>query len=328
MAGGNGGTDIYYCSRDDSGNWGPPVNLKEINTPGNERTPFIDQDGNLYFSSDAGLTMGGLDIFKSVRVGGKFAPGVNLGYPINSPRDDFSFTLYNHTNGYLSSNRNGGAGSDDIYSFRQVPDVTLRLEGTAYEKNTGRPLPNSRISLGQVKVTSDDSGRYYFILAKNTDYNLRGERPSYLSDNQKVTTKGLTTSQTIKKDLYLNKITLNKAIRIENIYYDFDKSDIRPDAAIELDKLIKILQDNPGIVVELGSHTDSRGNDDYNLALSQRRADAAVKYITEKGNIDAGRILARGYGETRLLNKCANGVDCTPEEHQLNRRTEFTIIKE
>ena len=131
----------------------------------------------------------------------------------------------------------------------------------------------------------------------------------------------------IKKDLYLDKIELNKAIRLKNIYYDLDKSFIRPDAAKELNKLIKIMKDNPTLIIEIGSHTDSRANDDYNMALSQRRAKAAVEYITSVGDIDENRIIAHGYGETRLLNRCANGVKCTEEEHQLNRRTEFTILK-
>jgi peptidoglycan-associated lipoprotein len=120
---------------------------------------------------------------------------------------------------------------------------------------------------------------------------------------------------------------LNKAIRLENIYYDFDQSYIREDAGDELDKLIKILKENPTIEIELGSHTDSRGNDAYNMALSQRRADEAVKYIVDIGDIDPHRIKAKGYGETRLLNRCKNGVGCSEEEHQLNRRTEFKITK-
>ena len=121
---------------------------------------------------------------------------------------------------------------------------------------------------------------------------------------------------------------MNKEIRLENIYYDFNKANIRLDAAIELDKLIKILRDNPTIWIDLGSHTDSRGNDAYNMALSQRRADAAVKYIVTVGGIDKNRITAKGYGETRLINGCSNGVSCTVDQHQLNRRTEFTITKQ
>lgn len=131
----------------------------------------------------------------------------------------------------------------------------------------------------------------------------------------------------VEGNLYLEKIQLNKEIKIENIYYDFDKSNIRADAAVELDKLVKILKENPTIWIDLDSHTDSRGDDTYNQALSQRRAEAAVKYIVDKG-ISKNRITAKGYGESRLLNKCSNGVQCTTEEHQLNRRTEFKITKQ
>ena len=141
-----------------------------------------------------------------------------------------------------------------------------------------------------------------------------------------MTTRDLTVSTEIKRDLYLEQIIINKPIRIDNIYYDFDKSNIRPDAAIELDKLVKIMHDNPTIWIELSSHTDSRGNDQYNQWLSQSRANSAVQYIIDRG-INKNRITAKGYGESMLLNKCSNGVKCSEADHQLNRRTEFKITK-
>ncbi|RYE18038.1 MAG: flagellar motor protein MotB, partial [Sphingobacteriales bacterium] len=281
-------------------------------------------------STDGGIGMGGLDIFKAVRKGDTYAPKQNMGYPINSPRDDFAYVLTDDTTGYLSSNRIGGQGSDDIYSFVQKPGIIFTLEGVVYEKGSRRRLPNSAIMLTKgspLKVITDAGGNYRFSIKENSDYTLRGEKGGYLSDNQTVTTKGLTIAQVIKKDLHLEKIELNKAIRLENIYYDFDQWYIRPDAAVELDKLIKILKDNPEIYIELSSHTDSKGDDDYNHQLSQRRANAAVNYIIENSDVDEERIIARGYGETRLLNRCKNGVNCSPAEHQLNRRTEFRIIK-
>ena len=170
-------------------------------------------------------------------------------------------------------------------------------------------------------------GKYKFDLRENMDFNLKAENKGYLTVKATVTTKGLTASQTLKHDFFLRKFQLNKAIRIENIYYDYNKWNIRPDAAIELNKLIKILKDNPGINIELGSHTDSRGSDSYNMQLSQQRANAVVDYLVNTGGIDKARLSARGYGETRLLNRCANGVNCSPAEHQLNRRTEFTVVK-
>ncbi|SMC80844.1 OmpA family protein [Pedobacter nyackensis] len=251
MPGGKGGTDLYVSEKNGS-EWGQPVNLKEINTEGDERSPAFDEASNFYFSTDGRIGMGGLDVYTAKFADGKIGEPKNLGYPTNSPQDDFAFNLLTKETGYLSSNRTGGLGLDDIYSF------TL-------------PEP--------------------------------------------------------KKVSYTDPVVLNKEIRIENIYYDFDKWNIRPDAAIELNKLVEVLKENPTIWIVLGSHTDSRGNDAYNQALSQNRANSAVEYIIKRG-IDKSRITAKGYGETRLLNRCGNGVKCTIEEHQLNRRTEFTIVKQ
>jgi len=331
--GGKGGTDIYTCTRDAGGNWSEPLNLKAINTFGNERTPVTDAHNNLYFSSDGYKGMGGLDIFKAVWTGKTYAAQkINLAYPINSPQDDFAYTVLTDSTGFFSSNRPGGLGSDDIYSYTIKTAPCYRLDGVVYEKGTQTPIPNSLVTLGKVrgktiKVHTDNAGAFTFCLTKESDYALKGEMTGYLVDNETVSTVGLEPGGSIKKNLYLSKIELNKAIRLENIYYDLDKSFIRPDAAKELNKLIKIMKDNPTLVIELGSHTDSRGNDDYNMALSQRRAKAAVEYIVGVGDIDEDRLVARGYGESRPLNRCTNGVACSVEEFQLNRRTEFTILK-
>jgi peptidoglycan-associated lipoprotein len=331
MPGGMGGTDIYISTKDAIDNWSLPVNLKAVNTKGNERTPVLDGN-NIYFSSDGRIGMGGLDIYKAVKRDSVFSAVQNMGYPLNSPQDDFAFMPTSPTTGYLSSNRPGGVGSDDIYSFVQKSAPTFAFEGTVYNKKTKQVIPNSTVTLTKVigktvSTQSDAAGRFTFTLAEKSNYKLHGEKTGYLSDNQTVTTLRANPAITIRKDLYLDKIELNKAIRLENIYYDFDQSYIREDAGDELDKLIKILKENPTIEIELGSHTDSRGNDAYNMALSQRRADEAVKYIVDIGDIDPHRIKAKGYGETRLLNRCKNGVGCSEEEHQLNRRTEFKITK-
>jgi peptidoglycan-associated lipoprotein len=333
MPGGKGGTDIYYCLKENNGEWGKPVNIEELNTDGNERTPVIDAENNFYFSTDGRISMGGLDIFKATRKGDTYINIQNMGYPVNSPQDDFSFIIDKSGIGYLSSNRVGGAGSDDIYRFVKKPVIILKLEGTVYDKVTHAILSNSIVTLNKkdgmaLKVETDGSGTYKFDLDKESDYDILGEKTNYRSDNQKLTTVGLTSSQLIKQDLYLEKIDLNKTIKLNNINYDFDKSDIRADAKVELNKLIKVLQDNPTIWIELSSHTDSRGTNAYNMALSQRRANSAVKYIIDTGRIDANRITARGYGETKLLNNCNDGVKCTEAEHELNRRTEFTIVKQ
>jgi len=331
MPGSKGGTDIYCCQKSPANNWEQPVNLAAVNTKGNERTPVLYRD-NLYFSSDGGVGMGGLDIYKAEPRGNSFAPAQNMGYPVNSPQDDFAFIPVSETTGYLSSNRTGGVGSDDIYSYLQKPEPTFAFEGMVYDKRTNEIIPNSTVTLtksnGKVLTAqSDASGKFSFTLEKKSNYTLRGEKTSYLSDNQTLTTLRANPNVTIRKDLYLDKIELNKAIRLENIYYDFDESYIREDAGVELDKLIKILKENPTIEIELSSHTDSRGNDAYNMQLSQDRADAAVKYIVDIGDINPRRIKAKGYGETKLLNRCKNGVNCSEAEHQLNRRTEFKITK-
>ncbi|OCX51010.1 hypothetical protein BEL04_20030 [Mucilaginibacter sp. PPCGB 2223] len=331
MPGGKGGTDIYYSIKSPTNNWQEPVNLTALNTRGNERTPFL-YNGTLYFSSDGGVGMGGLDVYKAASKGNSFAPPKNMGFPVNSPQDDFAYTLVTDSTGYLSSNRAGGLGSDDIYSFTQKPPPTFLFEGVVYDKKTKEVIPGSTVRLTNTNGSvleglSDAGGKFGFRLEEKSNYKIRGERKSYLSDNQTVTTLRADPNVTIHKDLYLDKIELNKAIRLENIYYDFDESYIREDAAVELDKLIRIMKDNPNIEIELASHTDSRGNDAYNMQLSQERADAAVKYIVDIGDINPRRIKAKGYGETRLLNRCKNGVNCSEAEHQLNRRTEFTITK-
>ncbi|WP_316805273.1 OmpA family protein [Pedobacter nototheniae] len=332
LPGGTGGTDLYVSFKTDQGDWGLPVNLKEVNTTGNERSPFFDENNNLYFSSDGLIGMGGLDIFKAVMAGGKMGRPVNMGYPVNSPQDDFAYNLMNVSEGYLSSNRVEGLGDDDIYSFKAQEPVLFKLTGVAYNKQSGEPMANAMVSLakiggGVLQLQTEADGRYKFNLDKSSDYNLTGEKTNYRSDGAKVSTQGLLTSTELKQDLYLELIVINKAIRIENIYYDFDKSNIRPDAAKELDKLVKIMQDNPTIWIELGSHTDSRGNDQYNQWLSQSRANSAVQYIIDQG-ISKNRITAKGYGESQLVNKCANGVKCSEADHQLNRRTEFKIVKQ
>ncbi|RDC56609.1 flagellar motor protein MotB [Pedobacter chinensis] len=332
MPGGMGGSDLYVVQKTDAGEWGIAINLKEINTPGNERSPAFDVNNDFYFSSDGRVGMGGLDIFKSTFIHGKISVPENLGYPINSPQDDFALNFSAKNMGYLSSNRVDGFGDDDIYSFVQQQILAFRLNGIAYDKKTNLPLSNVIISLkknegGFLRVQTDDEGKFGFNLEKESDYTLTGEKTDFRSDLTNLSTKNLTTSTELKKDLYLEQIELNKAIRLENIYYDFDKSNIRADAAIELDKLVKIMKDNPTIWIELGSHTDSRGNDQYNQWLSQSRANSAVQYIIDRG-INKNRITAKGYGERELLNKCSNGVKCSEADHQLNRRTEFKIVKQ
>ncbi|TKB98155.1 OmpA family protein [Pedobacter cryotolerans] len=330
--GGLGGTDIYYCKRSSGGNWGEAIALSAANTAGNERSPMKD-DENFYFSTDGSISMGGLDIFKAkITDRGVLTNIENMGYPLNSAQDDFAFNILDKTKGYFASNREGGIGSDDIYTFIEQLKLKFRLEGQVFNKETNFPLANAVVTLKHVngtpiKTTTDENGRYKFNLEENTDYNVLAEKTEFRTANEDITTKGLNESKVIKQDLYLAQIVIGKEIRIENIYYDFDKSNIRPDASKELDKIVTVMKENPTIWIVLGSHTDSRGKDQYNQWLSQSRANSAVQYIIDRG-VDKSRITAKGYGENKHVNECENGVKCSEEAHQLNRRTEFTIVKQ
>jgi peptidoglycan-associated lipoprotein len=331
MPGGKGGMDIYSCQKNANGEWGAPENITELNTEGSERSPAFDEHGDFYFSSDGRIGMGGLDIFKAKFDGQDFREVENIGYPFNSPQDDFALRSSGTEKGYFASNRTDGIGSDDIYSFAKQRILAFKLKGIVYKKGTDEPIDGAVVTLnkiggGSLKAQTGADGSFKFNLEESSDYGLRGEKTNFSSDSASVTTVGLTYSATIEKDLYLEMITLNKPIRLENIYYNFDKADIRPDAAKELDKLVKLMKENPTMWIELGSHTDSRGNDAYNQLLSQKRANSAVQYIIDQG-ISKNRITAKGYGESQLLNRCANGVNCSDAEHQQNRRTEFKIVK-
>ena len=330
IPGGEGGMDLYVCRKNSNGQWDSPVNLKELNSGGNDRSPSIGVDGAFYFSSDGRVGMGGLDIYKSIMKDGDFSAPVNMHYPINSSQDDFAFNMHNGTEGFLSSNRIDGIGSDDIYSVTMKKILAFTLKGKVFNKSKSIPLANAIVSLSKVdgstlKFETDESGDFNFKLESASDYKLVGEKTGYLQDEAKITTNNLQASAKLEQNLYLDTVPPGPVV-LENIYYDFNKSNIRPDAALELDKLVKILQDNPTIWIELGSHTDSRGTDAFNLKLSQRRADAAVKYIISNG-VNKNRIEAKGYGETQLVNGCKNGVKCNPAQHQLNRRTEFKVTK-
>ena len=330
MPGGKGGTDIYVTQKGKNGEWEKPANLELINTEGNERSPMLAKDNKFYFSSDGFTGMGGLDIFASNYVSGTYSTPVNMRYPVNSGSDDFAYFPLNENQGYLSSNRAGGVGSDDIYSWSKKELSNLLLTGTLLNKTNGHPIAGGLVSLSKegkavLNVQTDERGVFKFSIEPSSDYKLTGEKTDFRADMAQVSTKGLS-ERVLSKDLHLEPIELNREIKIENIYYDFDKSNIRNDAAIELNKLVQVLEDNPTMWIELGSHTDSRGNNQYNQWLSQSRANAAVQYIIDKG-ISKNRISAKGYGESKLLNRCSNGAQCSEQEHQLNRRTEFKIVK-
>lgn len=337
MPGGLGKTDIWYSELQADGSWGKPQNCgSEINTSEEEAFPTTGPNGALYYSSKGKIGMGGYDIYRSNGEKGQWSKTQNLKYPLNSTSDDFYFVSHDGKTGYFSSNREGGAGDDDIYSFNDqtAPAMILALDGTVYDQKTKATLDSVLVTLTDGnglalnrKVTTG-KGNFFFSLSKDQDYKVEISKLGYTSVLKTVSTKGLTKSDTLTMQAFLDKDKFEpgKTYVLRNIYYDFDKSNIRPDAARELNKLLTILKDNPAIWIELSSHTDSRGSDQYNQWLSQSRANAATQYLIDRG-IEKERIKAKGYGETRLLNRCSNGIKCSHAEHQLNRRTEFKVIK-
>jgi len=343
--GGYGGDDLYAANVNRRGQWVDVRNLgPEINTPGNENFPYVSADGKLYFSSDGHPGFGKLDMFVATRTGGHVRID-NLGKPMNSPQDDFGVFQFNLTKGFFSSNRKGGKGDDDIYTFvNDDPDlkvVNYFLTGITYTKDDGGKdiiLPNTKVRLFGINdevigesFTGED-GQFRFRVYPEENYNLIGEKVDYFTTRKEFTTVGKSadrskltefiTDVNFESDVMMDRIVLEKSIVLNNIYYDFDKANIREDAKPILDSLVLIMNDNPEIFIELGSHTDSRDTDAYNLDLSQRRALSAVKYIIDSG-IDDERITARGYGESVLLIRNANNE----EDHQKNRRTEFKVLR-
>jgi peptidoglycan-associated lipoprotein len=345
--GGYGGIDLWKATRLANSDFGNPVNLgPTINTPGNEMFPRMAPDGKFFFASDGHPGYGKLDLFVAEKDESGKQVIRNLGQNINSKDDDFGifFTEYPKS-GFISSNREGGVGDDDIYFFEdktpkpKIVNVLLNVF-TKEEKADGSlaDLPKTRVVLygsdnkQQGGDFSNTNGRVRFTMAPDSDYTIIASKGGYFSKSIPYTTKGKTpdavtliqdvTNISLDTTIVLDQLILEKSIVLDNIYYDLDKAEIRPDAAIELDKLVKVLADNPSIRIELSSHTDSRSSDAYNLNLSQRRAQSAVDYIVSKG-IAADRLVAKGYGESQLIIKDAK----TEEEHQINRRTEFKVIE-
>lgn len=337
MPGGKGGVDIWYSNLQADGTWGTPQNAGDaINTTGDEMFPTL-VGSELFFSSTGHVGMGGLDIFKAKGSKNQFSKAVNLAYPINSASDDFAYIEYSDTAeakvGYLSSNRQGGVGSDDIYSFSWMkPKIRIILEGITRDRKTGDLLPESTVTLfgmtGTIVSKGVTNGEAFisFEVTPNTEFRLLGEKKGYHADSVLVAAVAPMKDTVIRYTMHLNPVLkVGDKFILENIHYDFDKHNIRKDAALILDRLVATMRDNPTLKIELSSHTDSRGSDSYNEKLSQRRAQAAVDYLVTRG-IARERLVAQGYGEKRLLNRCSNGVACSVAEHQANRRTEVEVL--
>ena len=331
--GGFGQMDIYEVDILENNTYSSPRNLGDrINTEGREQFPFVSKDSTLYFSSDGYLGLGLLDIYKSNIIKDEAAEPVNLGTPYNSGYDDFAY--FNNGDkifGYFSSNRNGGQGSDDIYGFK-AEKCKQSIVGIARDKKTNKILSGVEVKLinkvGKIvaTMTTAEDGAFKFDADCDKTYTVLGSREDYKDDKVEVTTDK-TNEKVTNADLYLQPLIDNDQIVINPIFFDFDKSNIRTDAEYELENIVDVMREHPEMVIKIESHTDSRGSDRYNLKLSDRRAKSTRDYLISRG-IKPERIeSAIGYGETQLLNNCSNGVKCTEEEHQLNRRSYFYILK-
>jgi outer membrane protein OmpA-like peptidoglycan-associated protein/tetratricopeptide (TPR) repeat protein len=348
MPGTFGQSDIFVVDVNDDGTLGKPENLgPSINTEGQESFPFMDTSGNLFFSSTGFPGLGGLDVFKSEELDQKVEGGSNrnfpienVGKPVNSSADDFGYYENLVTKRvYFSSNREGGKGSDDIYTF-EVPECEQLVFGTVQDSKTDELIPDATVILFDSegkeieRKTVGEDAAFEFELDCEMEYLIRGEKETYISDEKRFTTPKK--KQELQLQLLLEKDVqeinpcddLAKILDIPIIYFDFDKSNIRYDAEIELQKVLAVLNKYPTMNIDIRSHTDCRGQADYNEKLSDRRAKSTRQYLIGNG-IAAERLTAKGYGESQLVNDCGceptNESSCSEEEHQLNRRSEFII---
>lgn len=338
MPGGIGDTDIFYSEKQADGSWGTPVNAGPvINTSGKEEFPAFSPDGTFYFASDRHPGFGGLDIFSARGSRSTWGNVTNMYAPLNSSKDDYGIMVDSTgREGLFSSNRASDKGTADIYSFRLLlkPAVimvtALERRQNAQARTTMVPLADVRLRLKQQQAVdstialTDFQGKHNFEVKKGFTYSIYGTKEGFLTQSKVVVVDTTAASDTIRVTLVFDRSTVNRPIVMENIYFDLDKYDIRPDAAHELDKLVQTLKDNPRIKIEMGAHCDSRESPLYNQVLSENRAKATVDYLVSKG-ISRSRLTAKGYGESRHVNRCYDGVECSEEEHQLNRRTEFKI---
>ncbi|MCB0457898.1 MAG: PD40 domain-containing protein [Flavobacteriaceae bacterium] len=349
MPGSEGASDLYKVSIDGD-SFGEPVSLGDaINTEGRETFPFLDNNGDLYFASDGHVGLGGLDIFVAeLNEEGNYEEGYNIGAPVNSQYDDFTFVINSSTGlGYFASNRPGGKGEDDIYSFEQtaklIKNCSQSVKGEVRDIQSTNPIVGAKVQLldadknVMLETKTDNLGKFDLgIVECSTPYAIRATKEDFTVDEKSFTTDN-TYDGEVKKTLYL-ETQLDKEIRdaevgqdlglilnLNPIYFDLNESYIRPDAQIELLKVVDAMRKFPNLKIDVRSHTDSRSSAAYNMSLSDRRAKSTVEYIINAG-IDISRITGRGYGESQLTNRCADGVPCSEADHQLNRRSEFIIV--
>ncbi len=350
MPGGYGGKDIWRISLKER--QGSLVNLgPDINTEGNDDFPYVRSDGSLYFSSDGHPGMGGLDIFRATAVGDPADlrwKVENMGFPINSAGDDFGITFGKGEDGFFSSNRGDARGYDHIYSFEYDP-VRITIEGLVMDKDE-EPVKNAIIRIvgndgsNQKEVARDD-GSFSFALQRGVKYVMLAGAKGYLNQKQEFASDSTMEDANYWVEFILPSIS--KPSVVENIFYDYDKADLRPESKTALNELIAVLHDNPNVTIEMASHTDRWGSDAYNINLSERRAKSVVDYLVENG-ISRDRLQPHGYGKSRpktvtkriarLYPQFKEGdilteefIKTLPEEDQqaadqINRRTEFSVL--
>jgi len=332
MPGGFGQFDIYKASIEADGQLGTAVNMgQKVNTEGQEMFPYISTKNTLYFSSTGHLGLGGMDVFYTKEIDGKMAPIRNVGIPINSNGDDFAFSMNEETGeGFVSSNREGGKGDDDIYAIKKLqPLCDVLIAASIIDNTTKAPIVGATTSLVDSKgnviatKTTNAEGKVEYIVECETDTELQVTMADYESNKQAI--KGSSEEEVmlemsldpIEKIIEVEKVVLNP------IYFDYDKSNVTAKAAFELDNLVQAMKKYPDMIIYATSHTDSRGSNGYNMKLSDRRAKTTVQYVISKG-IDATRISGAGKGETEMAVDC--GTNCSEEQHQMNRRSEFKIL--
>ena len=348
MPGTIGQSDIFKVTINNDGTFGTPVNLgKTINTEGRETFPFVSEDNELYFASDGHPGLGGLDVFVSEEMNdGTYKSVQNVGEPLNSSKDDFGYLIDAKSRiGYVTSNRDGGQGSDDIYRFQETKKLECEqlLAGVVTDQETGAVIANAKVTLEDQnhkvikELITDTEGKFDFgMVACGTKFYLITQRPEYTTKETATITAEETgkTFVPIELEKAVKKVTVGddvaKAFGIKIIYFDLDKSFIRPDAAFELSKILDLMKENPTMEIDVRSHTDCRQTAAYNAALSDRRAKSTIAWLVSKG-IAKSRLTGKGYGESQLVNDCGceptNQSNCSEEQHQANRRSEFIITK-
>lgn len=327
MPGTVGGSDIFEVAINEDGTFGTPQNPgSNINTEGNEVFPFVDSEGTLYFSSDGHLGLGGLDVFYAEKAIGGFGEVENMGHPVNSSRDDFAikYDVENET-GFISSNR--GGTQDNIYKVVEICSSTI--ESIVLNEYTDVPLNGAEVALYDTnqnmlstKVAGAD-GRVSFEVECDQQYVVQASKDDFETNSVTVSSDEERVDAEVKLRP-IEEIIVEDRVVLNPILFDFDKHNIKPQAALELDKLVQIMKKYPKMVIRVEGHTDSRGSAEYNLELSDKRVQSSIQYVISKG-IDESRISGAGYGQSRPVHDC--GADCTEEQHQENRRSEFIIVE-